>query len=217
MTHFHMRARGFGQGIVRVLKASVATLIVSDIVLLFAVSPHLGGGHSAMAREPAARTAVAAIGTRASAVVGVPVRLRIARIGVNAVIESVGIAADGSMAIPKVSRDTAWFSGGPRPGESGSAVIAGHVNWLYGAKVAFGNLKKLKKGDVLHVQDDTGVTRMFVVRETAIVGADDDATGVFVSNDGTAHLNLVTCGGIWDRLAKQYTKRLVVYADLNAE
>jgi hypothetical protein len=40
-----------------------------------------------------------------------------------------------------------------------------------------------------------------------------DATAVFISNDGSSHLNLITCDGVWDKQAKQYSKRLVVFAD----
>ncbi|MFA5714473.1 MAG: PAS domain S-box protein [Candidatus Paceibacterota bacterium] len=39
------------------------------------------------------------------------------------------------------------------------------------------------------------------------------ATDIFVSNDGKAHLNLITCGGFLDEVSKSYPKRLVVFAD----
>jgi len=39
------------------------------------------------------------------------------------------------------------------------------------------------------------------------------ATDVFTSSDGKAHLNLITCDGIWDKNAAQYSERLVVFAD----
>lgn len=45
-------------------------------------------------------------------------------IGVDASVVSVGITPDGEMDIPKDPAHVAWFKFGPRPGESGSAVIA---------------------------------------------------------------------------------------------
>jgi LPXTG-site transpeptidase (sortase) family protein len=145
--------------------------------------------------------------------VGVPVRLKIPSINVNAAITEVGLAPDGSMGVPKKPHDTAWYDLGPRPGEIGSAVIAGHVNWLYGATGAFGRLKSLKPGARLNVQDGSGSVVSFVVRTSQSYAANADATDIFSSTDGLAHLNLITCDGTWDKRAGQYTKRLVVFAD----
>lgn len=145
--------------------------------------------------------------------VGVPVRIKIPSIAVNAAIVSVGVAPDGSMGVPQKPRDTAWYAFGPRPGETGSAVIAGHVNWLYGAKGAFERLKNLKPGAKITVQDDKGKSLLFIVRESRSYAATADATDVFSSTDSSAHLNLITCSGVWNKRAKQYTKRLVVFAD----
>jgi hypothetical protein len=36
---------------------------------------------------------------------------------------------------------------------------------------------------------------------------------VFASNDGGAHLNLITCAGEWNKGKKSYSERLVVFAD----
>lgn len=146
--------------------------------------------------------------------VGIPVRLKIPRIRVNAAIREVGLAPDGSMGVPKVPRDAAWYKLGPKPGEPGNAVINGHVNWLYGATGVFEQLKSVKPGDTVTVQDDTGTDITFIVRETRIYDAAADATDILVSTDGKAHLNLITCSGVWDKKLKQYSKRLVVFADL---
>ena len=61
--------------------------------------------------------------------------------------------------------------------------------------------------------DDKGTLTSFVVRESRKYNVAADATAVFISNDGKAHLNLITCNGAWDARAKTYTKRLVVFAD----
>ncbi len=149
---------------------------------------------------------------------GIPVRIKIPRVSLNAAVEQVALAADGSMNVPRRPKDAAWYALGPRPGETGSAVIAGHVNWLYGATAAFANLKKTKPGDTILVQDDKGVVTTFVVRDIRQYDAGADTTDVFGSSDGGSHLNLVTCVvGVWDKRAKQYNKRLVVFADRKDE
>lgn len=145
--------------------------------------------------------------------VGLPIRLKIPKIKVDAAIEYVGLNSKGEMGIPKTPRNTAWYNLGPRPGEIGSAAIAGHLNWYSGAAGVFANLSKLRIGDKIIVQDDQGATSTFIVRKIRMYGTKEDASEVFVSNDGRAHLNLITCDGVWDKRAKQYSQRLVVFAD----
>lgn len=145
--------------------------------------------------------------------VSAPVRIRIPRIAVDAAIKRMALATDGSMEVPKRPADTGWYGLGPRPGESGSAVIAGHVSWLYGATAVFADLRRLQPGDVITVLDDKGGVVSFIVRESRVYDAAADATEIFSSSDGKSHLNLVTCEGEWDKSVKQYTERLVVFAD----
>src|SRR5260221_477146 len=57
-------------------------------------------------------------------------RLLIPAIGVNAPIESVGVQPNGAMDTARQSpwSDVGLYTGGPRPGDRGSAVIAGHLD-----------------------------------------------------------------------------------------
>ena len=144
---------------------------------------------------------------------GLPMRLEIPSINVDASVEYVGLTPDGAMDVPKERVDVAWFNLGPRPGESGSAVIAGHYGWKNGKASAFDNLYKLRKGDTLYIEDDKGVITSFVVRESRRYDPEADASEVFGSNDGRARLNLVTCEGAWDKVSRTYSKRLVVFAE----
>jgi len=140
-------------------------------------------------------------------------RLVISNIAVDAAIEYVGVALDGTMGVPKGPDNVAWFQFGPRPGEVGSAVIAGHYGWKDNRPAAFDKVFTLQKGDTLSVQDDKGKMITFVVRESRLYDPKGDANDVFVSTDGKAHLNLITCEGVWDAVSKSYSKRLVVFAD----
>ena len=117
------------------------------------------------------------------------------------------------MDVPKDRGNVAWFELGQRPGENGSAVIAGHYGWKNGKASAFDNLYKLRKGDTLYIEDDKGVITSFVVRESRRYDPEADASEVFGSNDGRARLNLVTCEGAWDKVSRTYSKRLVVFAE----
>lgn len=141
-----------------------------------------------------------------------PIRLKIPSINVDAAIQYVGLTSKGAMEVPNNIVDVGWFDLGPRPGENGSAVIAGHFNGENGEAGVFVNLYKLKVGDKFYIEDNYGTTTSFVVRtsRTYDPGYADD---VFSGSD-SAHLNLITCDGIWDGAKKNYSKRLVVFADI---
>jgi len=149
----------------------------------------------------------------ASERVKVSPRLMIPSIGVNALIEQVALTTEGSMGVPNDPMNAGWYSLGPLPGELGSAVIDGHVNWFNGATGVFRDLHNLTVGDKISTQNDQGEISFFVVKKIKVFDPAADATAVFSSTDGQAHLNLITCGGVWDKQAKQYTERLVVFTD----
>jgi LPXTG-site transpeptidase (sortase) family protein len=110
--------------------------------------------------------------------------------------------------------NTAWFNQSPRPGESGNAIITGHYGyWKNGKSTVFNNLNKLRKGDKIYVVDEKGVVVNFVVREIRNYNPDAVASDVFFSNDNKSHLNLITCEGVWNKVSKSYSQRLVVFAD----
>src|SRR3989338_630451 len=86
--------------------------------------------------------------------IGLPVRLNIPAIHVvNAAIEYVGLTPQGAMDVPKGPSNAAWYKLGPRPGEEGSAVIAGHEGWKEGTPAIFDNLHTLRKGDRVTIEN----------------------------------------------------------------
>jgi len=142
----------------------------------------------------------------------VPVRLKIPRINVDATIEYVGLTPKGTMEVPNNTANVGWFHLGPRPGEKGSAVIAGHFDKENGEPGVFANLYKLKKGDKLFVEDNKGMSVVFIVQGIRNYES-EYADEVFTRND-KAYLNLITCDGIWNEATASYSKRLVVFADI---
>lgn len=152
--------------------------------------------------------------TAATDPIEIPVHIAIPSIGVDALIEEVGLTTKGAMDVPKKSGDAGWYSLGTRPGNIGSAVIAGHLNSAHNAGAVFTNLSSIKAGDAIIVTGTDGISLTFIVRATRIYAADEDATDVFTSRDGIAHLNLITCAGTWDNVKKRNEERLVVFTDL---
>lgn len=145
--------------------------------------------------------------------VGSQVRLKIPVIGVDSSVISVGLTPEGAMETPKKPDEVAWFNLGSRPGENGSAVMAGHYGWKNNVPAVFDNLHKLNVGDKIFVEDENGTIVTFIVREMRTYGKDEAAMDVFGSSDGKGHLNLVTCTGDWNSAEKTFSQRLVVFAD----
>jgi LPXTG-site transpeptidase (sortase) family protein len=145
---------------------------------------------------------------------GLPTYLKIPSINVSAAIYYVGLTSDGSMDIKMgdLSR-VAWYQLGPRPGEIGSAVIAGHYGWIGTQGSVFNDLHNLKTGDSVLVTDANGATIKFIVRETKMYDLSANTHDIFISNDRKAHLNLITCYGTWLKSKKTYSNRLVVFTD----
>ena len=144
---------------------------------------------------------------------GLPVRLKIPAIGVDSAIEDAFITPDGRMDVPLGSVNVAWFALGPYPGQEGSAVIGGHFGIKDNVPFVFYKLHELKVGDKVYVVNDKDENIVFEVKSIKSFDRNDDATTVFTSEDGLAHLNLVTCEGIWNKVNNTYPQRLVVFTD----
>lgn len=148
----------------------------------------------------------------ALAALGIPIRLTIPAINVDAAIEPMGVSDNGTMEVPNSIVNVGWYKLGIRPGNAGSAVIAGHVDGKNGEPGVFARLHELQPGETILVTDDANQTVQFTVRERRTYNPKADATVVFNQTDGK-HLNLITCDGTWDTAKKSYDQRLVVFAD----
>jgi sortase A len=144
-----------------------------------------------------------------------PVRLSIPKIGVNSSVIPVGEDSTGAMASPDNPADVAWWNLGARPGDYGSAVIGGHVDFAgYGAAV-FWNLKLMRPGDPVFVQEADGTALKFTVTEVdSYVFNDPTALDIIFRTTDHQGLNLITCTGTFNPLTHNYDQRVVVYTTL---
>src|ERR1035437_9966375 len=69
-----------------------------------------------------------------------PVRLVVVAIGLDTVIMPAGLTSNGDMDISDNPDEVAWYQLGTKPGQRGSAVIAGHYGWKDGHGSVFNNL-----------------------------------------------------------------------------
>lgn len=149
-------------------------------------------------------------------VAALPIRLMIPAIDVDAKVQFVGLDEDGSgaMAVPSNFTDVGWYKDGVRPGMSGSAVIAGHLNGKKVPEAVFYDLDKLQIGDKVVIMSEESTEDIFTVVRVETYAYDAPTADVFTSADGKSRLNLITCGGEWLPEENVYNKRTVIFTEL---
>jgi sortase A len=148
-----------------------------------------------------------------------PDRLKIPVINIDTKIQHVGLVSDGSgeMDVPSNFTEVGWYQHGVRPGMSGSAVIAGHLNGKNVSRAVFYDLDKLEIGDEIIILDTNQNELVFQVLKIESYPFEAPTTEVFLNDDGQKRLNLITCGGEWLSEDKSYDKRTVVFTELITE
>ncbi|MGN7408935.1 MULTISPECIES: class F sortase [unclassified Sporosarcina] len=146
----------------------------------------------------------------------IPVTLEIPAIGVKSDIENVGELENGQMGVPEGVDNVGWFEPGTLPGNSGSSVMAGHIDSLTGPAV-FYKLDKLKKGDEVVVRDADGKSLTFIVTKTEKYPRKNAPIEEIFGFSYGSRLNLITCTGEFNRKAKTHEERLVVYTELEVQ
>lgn len=128
-----------------------------------------------------------------------PTSLRIDAIGVDEKVFPIGLGQNGELLAPRGEQAdlAAWFDGSPTPGESGPAVIEGHVTWG-GEPSVFFELGGLTPGDRIEVDREDGTVATFEVYDSARYPKDEFPTvAVYGRTDGP-ELRLITCAGDLD-------------------
>lgn len=138
-----------------------------------------------------------------------PIRVRVPKIKVDAAIETVGLESDGVMEKPHTPDIVAWYGFGPAPGEPGASVLAGHVDSVHGPAV-FWSLQDLQPNDTIEVDLAGKATCQFVVEQLRWYAPEAAPIDEIFATTGPARLNLITCGGVFDRTRHAYDKRLIV-------
>lgn len=143
----------------------------------------------------------------------IPLTIEIPSIGVEAEVEDVGLLENGQMAVPEGSENVAWFEPGPKPGEPGNSVIAGHVDDTVNPAV-FYDLHKVQIGEHIYVTDQQGKRLTFLVRKKEIYPRTDAPLDDIFGFTYLSMLNLITCEGEYDPETTERAERLVVFAEL---
>src|SRR6516162_6546513 len=140
-----------------------------------------------------------------------PVSLTIPLIGVQTQLITLGLDAGGALQVPSSTSVAGWYTGSPRPGSVGSAIIVGHIDSLTGPGV-FYRLAELRPGNDVYVKRADGTTAEFRVTSVQTYLKDHFPTQTVYGPTPDAELRLITCGGAFDAATSHYLSNIVVYA-----
>jgi sortase (surface protein transpeptidase) len=104
-----------------------------------------------------------------------------------------------------------WYRNGPAPGQTGPAVLLGHLDTRKGPAV-FSRLPQLAPGDRIEIRRTDGTSITYRVRELRQAPKNEFPTDLVYGDTPDPELRLITCGG---SLAANghYTDNIIVLAD----
>jgi hypothetical protein len=142
-----------------------------------------------------------------------PARVEIPAMGVSSALVRLRLGPDGRLQAPADYGTAGWYTGGPSPGQTGPAVIAGHLDSERGPAV-FYRIGTLRPGEAVLVVLADGTRLRFVVTGVARYPKDAFPTQAVYGPTPYPALRLITCGGSFDRSSGRYRDNVVVSARL---
>ena len=155
----------------------------------------------------------AAVPPAVSQSVAEPVSLVIPAINVSTRLIHLGVTRTGALQVPASTAVAGWYTGSPRPGAVGAAVIAGHVDSRTALGVFYW-LRILRPGDRVYVKRADGTLAVFRVTSVRAYAKDQFPTAAVYGPVPDAELRLITCGGTFDWSTGHYLSNVVVFARL---
>ncbi|MEW1808730.1 class F sortase [Pseudarthrobacter sp. NPDC080039] len=146
-----------------------------------------------------------------------PVRVEVPAIGVDAAVAPVGKQANGEVQTPsgEPGSPAGWYQDSPTPGQTGSAVILGHVNATTSDIGLFYRLHELTAGQSITVTRADHTAAVFTVDKVDVYRKANFPTIEVYQNADRPEVRLITCGG-YDRATREYLDNTVVYAHLTS-
>ncbi|HYH74592.1 MAG TPA: class F sortase [Candidatus Saccharimonadales bacterium] len=143
-----------------------------------------------------------------------PKYIQLPSIKVEGHVQHVGIDQHKAVAVPNNVHIAGWFVDSVQPGDTGLSIIDGHVDGRREAGI-FKDLASMQKDDTFTVTLGNDSTRTFKVVKVSRVKTADAPSVLFSQEPEVARqLNLITCGGTFDRASKSYDERIIVAAAL---
>jgi hypothetical protein len=143
-----------------------------------------------------------------------PTHLAIARVGIFTDLMDLGLNADRTLEVPPDTPDApaGWYRNLASPGETGPAVIVGHLD-SPDDKGVFFNLGAIREGDTIQIDRRDGSKVTFTVDMVASFSRGAFPTAGVYGSTAQPALRLVTCGGKFAPGAG-YEDSVIVFASL---
>ena len=127
-----------------------------------------------------------------------PVRLTIGALETTLKVNPVGIENDGSLETPKNWNEAGWYKNGAMPGQIGNVLINAHYDNNLGRPAAFWQLKNIKIGDKVTMENEFDKVYTYEVTEFFYIDIrDPERLKIFNDIEGKSTITLITCGGVW--------------------
>lgn len=145
----------------------------------------------------------------------IPIRLRVPAAGIDTSLIQLGKEQNGEVQVPPAQPGSpaGWYTGSSAPGQTGSAVVLGHVNAIGTPIGVFYRLHELVPGDQATVVRADGTAAVFAVDRVDTYHKASFPTVEVYRNADRPELRLITCGG-YEPASGQYVDNVVVYAHL---
>jgi Sortase domain len=140
-----------------------------------------------------------------------PVSLIIPLIGVQTRLITLGLTSSGALQVPSSTSVAGWYTGSPKPGAIGSAIIVGHID-SHTAPGVFYRLSELRPGNKVYVKRADGSLVEFRVTSVQSYLKNRFPTQAVYGPTPDPELRLITCGGAFDYATGHYLSNIVVYA-----
>jgi hypothetical protein len=193
--------------------AAVVLLVAATASFTVAGSGYLQSAGPPQPPSSAAVLVAAPRSTAHSVPRSTPVDLRIPAINVAVSLSTLDLNPDDTVEVPTDYQQPGWYRPGPAPGQLGSAVILGHVDSYQGPGVFF-RLGALRPGDRISVRLADGTVTHFVVDKVASYPKTRFPAHQVYGPHGYSALQLVTCGGTFDRATGHYLSNIVAFSQL---
>jgi sortase (surface protein transpeptidase) len=206
----------FGMGLVVNLQTMLTNHTAKAQVAALASRSENGDASDDSGSVPSETKPAAGGGSTYRVAPNLPKYLKISKLSVNARIRPLGVTSSNQLKAPTNIYDTGWYDASAHPGDSGSlgaVLIDGHVHGPTLPGV-FAGLKKLQVGDIIQIVRGDDKIFNYKVVASKNYNADTMDMGELMASikPGKPGLNLITCGGPYDKKSGEYTQRTVVFA-----
>lgn len=141
-----------------------------------------------------------------------PVAVEVPAIGASSTLIRLGVDPDGTIAEPPETEpeQAGWYEHSPVPGQSGPAVILGHINGD-GRPGVFVDLASIGPGDQVFVYLADGTRVAYTITRLQQVAKDDFPTAEVYGDTAGPEIRLISCGGVFDPDSGHYSDNLIAY------